>query len=799
MLRFLLVSFLCLSFGAFAQKKPTLSGYITDLRNGEALSYAKVFVQELKTGAVVNAYGFYSLTIPSGNYTIEFRADGFQTQVLTIALSENQTRNVELEMAVQETKDIRVTGKRSDNVTSTKLGQMELKMDQVKTLPAFMGEVDVVKTLQLLPGVSSVSEGGQGFYVRGGGPDQNLVLLDEGVVYNASHLFGFFSVFNADAINSVNLIKGGMPANFGGRLSSVLEVNMNEGNLKQIKVKGGIGAISSRLTIEGPLKKDKGSFIVSARRTYIDLIAKAAIPDSSPFAGSGYFFYDVNAKLNYKLSAKDRIYLSAYYGKDIFSFKDKNGGFKVEMPWGNGIGALRWNHLFTSKLFMNTTLTYSDYKFQFASTQDEFRVALTSGIRDYTTKVDFSYFPNPKHRIKFGAAYTYHDFTPQGLSAQNDTVTFNTGSIQHLYSRETGLYALDEFDLNDAWRFNVGLRYSTFSHVGPFDRYIKGDGISTFDSTIHYGRNDVIAFYQGLEPRFALRYLLPDNSSIKAGYAYNYQYVHLVTLSAVSLPTDIWFPTTDLAKPEKGFQTSIGYFKNFDKDRYEASVELYYKGMKNLIEFKEGALPGDNINDNTDNLLVYGEGWAYGAEFFLKKTQGAFTGWIGYTWAKTERRFPDINEGNVYPAKYDRRHDLTVVGTYKLNERWVFSACFIYATGNTLTLPSSWYVQDQNLLFQYGPRNSTRMAPYHRLDISATLYGKKFKTKTDPATGLDIQVKKAYQSNWSFSVYNVYNRMNPFFLYVDNNGDFMSGDFSLKIKQVSLFPIIPSVTWNFEF
>jgi predicted transport protein len=420
------------SFGAVAQKKPTLSGYITDVRNGEALSYAKVFVQELKTGAVVNAYGFYSLTIPSGNYTIEFRADGFQTQVLSIALSENQTRNIELDMAVQETKDIRVTGKRSDNVTSTKLGQMELKMDQVKTLPAFMGEVDVVKTLQLLPGVSSVSEGGQGFYVRGGGPDQNLVLLDEGVVYNASHLFGFFSVFNADAINSVNLIKGGMPANFGGRLSSVLEVNMNEGNLKQIKVKGGIGAISSRLTIEGPIKKDKGSFIVSGRRTYIDLIMKAAIPDSSPFAGSGYFFYDVNAKLNYKLSPKDRIYLSAYYGKDIFSFKDQNGGFKVEMPWGNGIGALRWNHLFTSKLFMNTTLTYSDYKFQFASTQDEFRVALTSGIRDYTAKVDFSYFPNPKHRIKWGAAYIYHDFTPQGLSAQDDTITFNTGTIQHL-------------------------------------------------------------------------------------------------------------------------------------------------------------------------------------------------------------------------------------------------------------------------------------------------------------------------------------------------------------------------------
>ena len=791
--------FISLSFLVVAQKKATVSGYITDARSGEALGIARIFVQELKTGTVVNNYGFYSLTLPIGIYQIEYRCDGFVTIEKTIDLQANQTISLELEMAVQEVKDIRVSGKRSDNVNSAKLGQMELKMDQVKTLPAFMGEVDVVKTLQLLPGVSSVSEGGQGFYVRGGGPDQNLVLLDEGVVYNAAHLFGFFSVFNADAINSVNLIKGGMPANYGGRLSSVLEVNMNEGNLKKFKVKGGIGAISSRLTVEGPLKKDRGSFVVSARRTYIDLLVKAALPDSSPFAGSGYFFYDLNAKLNYKLTDKDRIYLSAYYGKDIFSFKDNNGGFQVEMPWGNGIAALRWNHLFTSKLFMNTTLSVSDYDFEFASTQDEFRIALTSGIRDYTAKVDFSYFPNPKHRIKWGAAYIYHDFTPTSLSAQNDTIVFDTGVAQHLYSHETAVYALDEFDVNEALRINAGLRYSTFTHVGPFDRYIKGDGISTLDSVVSYDRGDIIAFYQGLEPRFSFRYLLPDNSSIKGGYAYNYQYVHLVTLSAESLPTDIWFPSTDKAKPEQGFQTSLGYFRNFAKDRYEASVEVYYKGMKNLIEFQEGALPGDNVNDNTDNLLVYGDGWAYGAEFFLKKTSGAFTGWIGYTWAKTERRFPDINEGNIYPAKYDRRHDLNLVGMYKLNDTWTFGASFIYATGNTLTLPASWYVQDQDLLFQYGPRNSTRMAPYHRLDLSATRYGNAYKTKTDPATGQDIQVKKAYRSNWSFSVYNVYNRLNPFFLYVDNNGDFMSGSFSLSIKQVSLFPIIPSVTWNFEF
>lgn len=783
----------------FAQKKATISGYITDARSGEALSTARIFITELKTGTLVNTYGFYSLTIPVGQYRFEFRCDGYETLAKEINLQQPLTLNLELEMLIQETKEVRISSKKSDNVTSAKLGQMELKMDQVKTLPAFMGEVDVVKTLQLLPGVSSVSEGGQGFYVRGGGPDQNLVLLDEGVVYNASHLFGFFSVFNADAINSVNLIKGGMPANYGGRLSSVLEVNMNEGNQKQFKVKGGIGAISSRLTLEGPIKKDKGSFIVSARRTYIDLLLKAAIPDSSPFSGSGYFFYDLNAKLNYKLSDKDRIFFSAYYGKDIFSFKDNQGGFRVDMPWGNGIAAFRWNHLFSSKLFLNTTLSYSDYKFQFISSQDEFRVALSSGIRDYTAKMDFSYYPNPAHRFKWGAAYIYHDFTPTSLSAQNDTIVFNTGSVQHLYSHETALYALDEFDLNEALRINAGLRYSTFTHVGPFDRYIKGDGISTLDSIVHYNPNEPIAFYQGLEPRFSFRYLLPDNSSIKAGYAYNFQYVHLVTLSAVSLPTDIWFPTTDLAKPERGFQTSVGYFKNFSKDRFEASVELYYKGMKNLIEFKEGALPGDNVNDNTDNLLVYGVGWAYGAEFFLKKTAGNFTGWVGYTWAKTERKFPDINEGNVYPAKYDRRHDLSIVGTYKQNDTWTFGASFIYATGNTLTLPSSWYVQDQNLLFQYGPRNSTRMAPYHRLDLSATRFGKLYKTKVDPQTGQEIQVKKAYRSNWSFSVYNVYNRLNPFFLFVDNNGDLLSGNFSLSIKQVSLFPIIPSVTWNFEF
>ena len=792
-----LVFFTLLSTTLYSQENATLSGYLTDGTSGESIIGAKVYIPSIKKGAVTNTYGFYSLSVPSGKYTVEFRATGLPTEVKEIDLSKDVRLDIEMGANLQNIEEVVVKGTAEDNTKSTKIGQIELDIDEIKTLPAFMGEVDVVKTIQLLPGVSSAAEGGQGFYVRGGGPDQNLVLLDEAVVYNAAHLFGFFSVFNADAVKSVNLIKGGMPANFGGRMSSVLEVNMNEGNNKSFHVKGGIGAISSRITVEGPIKKDKGSFVVSARRTYLDVIMKAAIPDDSPFAGSSYFFYDLNLKMNYKLGDKDKIFLSGYYGKDEFTFGNQEDDFQVTMPWGNGIAALRWNHLFSNKLFMNVTGTFTDYLFSFGSQQDEFQFELKSGIRDFGGKVDFTYFPNNRHKIKWGLDYINHTFTPTSVSASQEDVVFDTGLAQQLFSHETAAYVLDEFDVNENIRVNAGLRYSTFAHVGPFTRYIKGD-ISTPDSTIQYSKGDILKFYQGLEPRVSLRWLLPDKSSIKAGYSYNYQYVHLTSLSAVSLPTDIWFPTTDIAQPQKGWQGSIGYFRNFAKNKYETSVELYYKGMNNLIEYKEGALPTDNVNDNTDNLLTFGRGWSYGAEFFVKRVFGKVTGWVGYTWSKTERQFDNLNNGEVFPAKYDRRHDLSVVVSYKPTKRWVFSSSFIYATGNTLTLPSSWYVQNQDLLFHYGQRNSTRMAPYHRLDISATWYSKAYKEKVDPVTGETIQVKKRFKSNWAFSIYNVYNRANPYFLYVDNDGDFLQGDFEIKVKQVTLFPIIPSVTWNFE-
>lgn len=799
MYRQLLIILFIFPFFISAQEKITVSGSITNFEDGETVVGAKITFRGLSVGAVSNSYGFYSVSIPRGEQTMEIVATGLEKQTITANFQQDTTVHFELKSPATQIDELIVNAKQSENVKSANMGQMELQIEEIKKLPAFMGEVDLIKAIQLLPGVSSASEGGQGFYVRGGGPDQNLVLLDEAVVYNASHLFGFFSVFNSDAVKSVNLIKGGMPANYGGRLSSVLEVNMVEGNKKQFGIKGGLGVISSRLAVEGPIKKDRGSFMISGRRTYIDLLMKAFIPKTSSFYGSGYYFYDLNFKANYKLSEKDHIYLSGYFGKDEFKYDNRKDNFMVSMPWQNGVASLRWTHLFGRKLFMNVAANFSHYNFSFISEQDELQLKLTSGINDVGGKVDFSYFPgNNRHTVKFGAQYTYHVFTPTSVSAEQDTTVFDTGQGQSLYSHETGLYVLDEWDITENFRLNAGLRYSTFTHTGKFTRYVKGN-LSTPDSTIEYGRGDVVSFYQGLEPRISMRYLLPDNSSIKAGFAYNYQYIHLASISAVSLPTDIWYPTTDVARPQKGWQAAIGYFRNFADDMFESSIELYYKGMNNLVEFKEGALPTDNVNDNTDNLLAFGRGWSYGAELFFKKTRGKFTGWIGYTWAKTERKFEELNEGKVFPAKYDRRHDLSVVGNYDINKRWSIGAAFVYATGNTLTLPTAWYLHNQDLLFQYGARNSTRMAPYHRLDLSVTWYDKEFKEKLDPATGDKVSVKKRFRSNWVLSVYNVYSRANPYFLYVDGDGSFMDGDFKINVKQVSLFPIIPSITWNFEF
>lgn len=783
---------------ALAQKH-TVSGYIKDGSTGEAMIGAGVLVDEIGAGTASNVYGFYSLTLPDGYYHIRVKLIGYQEYRDSFELSEDYRLNINLTPSDQALKEVEVTGERSDqNTQSTDMGRMELDVEQVKKLPAFLGEVDIMKTIQYLPGVQSGGEGNSGFYVRGGGPDQNLILLDEAVVYNASHLFGFFSVFNADAIKNVELYKGSMPANFGGRLASVLDITMKDGNYQDYEFDGGIGLISSRFTAQGPLKKDTSSFIISGRRTYIDILADPFIPETSAFKGSGYYFYDLNAKLNYRFSDKDRLYLSGYFGRDVFTYKNSDADFNVRIPWGNITSSLRWNHLFSDKMFMNMTAIFSDYQFAFEALQDQFEFKLQSGIRDYTLKTDFSYFPNPNNSIKFGASYIFHRFTPSSVSARSGDTEFNTGEIQRIFAHEAAIYVLDDWEVNHRLKINVGLRYGAFFQVGPFTRWERDPVGSTTDSTT-YGPGELVQPYHGLEPRIAARFRINENSSVKAGISHNYQYVHMASISAVSLPTDVWFPSSDRVQPQRNTQYSVGYFQNFLKNEYEASVELYYKDMNNLIEYAEGAEPENDVNANVDQQLVFGNGYSYGAEFFLKRRYGDLTGWVGYTWSKTMRVFPDINNGEEFPARYDRRHDLSLVLTYDLNDRISFGGVFVYATGSAITLGVGRYFYEGNIITEYGPRNSFRMRDYHRADVSVTINDREFKESIDPESGKVIQRKKRFRSSFVVAVYNMYNRANPYFIYFDNEGEITEGTLDISAKQVSLFPILPSVTWNFSF
>ena len=767
----------------------SLSGYLEDLETGESLIGANVLIKELNIGCSTNNYGFFSLTIPKGEYTIICSYIGYDNINKKIIINKDKSEKFKLSPSSFQIDEVTISTKKEDyNIKSSDLGNVELEVKKLEKLPVLMGEKDILKTLQLLPGVQSGSEGSSGFYVRGGGPDQNLILLDEGTIYNASHLFGFFSVFNSDAINDINLIKGSMPANYGGRLSSVLDINMKDGNKKRFSGRGGIGLISSKLTLEGPIKKDTSSFIVSARRTYIDILTKPYL-DTTEYAGNGYFFYDLTSKFNYRFSNKDQIFISGYFGKDVFTFNSPDWGFNMKIPWGNSTGSIRWNHVFSNKLFMNSSLIFSNYKFEFSATQNVegnnlYQSRLYSGIRDWNFKQDFNYYLNPRHTLKFGINNTYHIFSPSNFDASLDSLDISTNDIRY-YAHEGAIYINDEFNLNERILINAGIRLSTFTHFGPFERYIKDGsnnlGALSTDSTINYNSWEPIKTYYGFEPRFSSRYLINEKSSLKFGFNQNYQYIHLTSLSSSSLPTDVWIPSSSIIKPLIGRQYSVGYYRNFNNNKYEFSIEGYYKNMENLIEYKENYIPGTSIGtDNVDNNLVSGDGQSYGFELFFSKNIGNLSGWIGYTWSKTTRKFNELNKGLEFYSKYDRTHDLSIVTNYQISKRLNFSTVFVYATGNTLTLPESAFLIDGDLILEWGERNSHRMEPYHRLDIALTLDGKK---------------KGNYQSSWSFSIYNVYNRQNPYFIYFDVNDD----NFGLTAKQVSLFPIIPSISWNFKF
>ena len=781
--------FIFLTFQAFSQntnqvqKKFTISGYVRNTENGENLIGTRVYVKELSKGTLTNTYGFFSLTLPEGNYSLTVSNIGYKDYQRKIQLTKNISSNIDLDENIFITKTVEITAEKDNkNVESTEMGRFEMPIERIKQIPMLMGESDILKVLQLTPGVMAAGEGNSAFYVRGGGPDQNLILLDEAVVYNASHLFGFFSVFNSDALKDMELIKCGMPAEYGGRLASVLDITMKDGNNKKYHAEGGVGLIASRLTIEGPIKKDTSSFIISARRTYIDILMQPFIKKNSSFRGTHYYFYDLNAKINYILSRKDRLYFSSYFGKDVFTL-NRNNSLSNDTWWGNATACLRWNHLFNDKLFANTSLIYSNYQFNLGMSLDQFDFKMFSGISDWTLKSDFTYSPNVSHKIKYGINYIFHTFTPMHVSAQSGNVDFNTGKKIDMYAHEIAAYIGDDFDVNKKIKVYAGLRYSYFMFVGPFDRYIMDNTTNLVTDTIHYGAGKDIKSYNHLEPRFSARYSINDVSSIKFSYTHNYQYVHMASVSGMSLPTDVWIPCSDIVKPQDGTQYSLGYYRNFNKNMFESYIEFYYKSLKNLIEYKESASPQNDVGNNTDNSLTFGDGKSYGAELFFKKRYGKLTGWVGYTLSWSTRTFPELNNGKTFFSKYDRRHDISFIVTYDFSEKLTGSLVWVYATGNTMTPPIGRYFINGQVITEWGDRNSYRLPPYHRMDVSLTYTPKK---------------KRRFESSWNFSIYNVYNRYNPYFISIETTGDPTKG-METKATQISLFPILPSIAWNFKF
>ncbi len=772
--------------GTEKTERYTLNGYIKDSLSGESVigaTISAVSASGQQHTVASNQYGFYAITLDKGNYTITASHVSYAGKVMELNLQANQSYNFEMISRSAAIGEVVVYSRRRDgNVKNAQMGRVDLSMNQIRNIPAFMGEVDPLKAIQFLPGVRNAGEGNAGFYVRGGGPDQNLILLDDAVVYNTGHLFGFFSVFNGDAIKNVSLIKGGMPAQYGGRISSVVDVTMKDGNINKVQMDGGIGLIASRFSVQGPLKKDKASFIISARRTYIDAIAKPFIKKESGFYGSGYYFYDLNAKVNYRFSEKDRLYLSGYFGRDVFDFVNNKRSFSTNVPWGNATGSLRWNHVFNRRMFANTTVLYNDYKFNFTARQENLEIGLSSGIRDVSLKTDFDYYPFPSHKLKFGGLVTYHKFIPNVASGRQDSVVFKPNNESTKFALETALYLQDDWEIGEKLKLNYGLRYSSFTQTGPYTLYVRDADGNKLDSTV-YGRMKPVKTYGGFEPRITMRYSFNATTSIKAAVTRNLQYIHLVTNAGTTLPTDLWVPSTYLVQPQKSWQYAAGFFKNFRDNMYETSVEVYYKNMENQVEYKEGYTP--SLKDPEDEF-VFGRGWSYGAEFFVNKAKGQFTGWIGYTLSWTWRKFPDLNEGERYPVRYDRRHDISVVANYETSKKWKFGAVFVYGTGNAITLPERFYIINGVLTQEYSKLNQYRMPSYHRLDFSATY---------TPVP----KKKKRLTSYWVFSVYNVYSRMNPYFIYFDQTGSPLNGDLKIEARQVSLFPVLPAVTWNFKF
>ena len=767
----LLVVFFFVLQTVSAQNKYNLSGTIRDANTGETLIGATVKLSgKTNLATSTNNYGYYALTQPEGEYTVVVSYAGYVSVVKTIKLNKDLKLNEELKTANDLSEvTVSATNRKNENVKSAQMGLERIDMKSLNSIPVLLGEKDILKTIQLLPGVKSGGEGNTGFYVRGGAADQNLIILDEAVVYNSSHLLGFFSTFNADAIKDVSLYKGGMPAQYGGRLSSVLDVKMDDGNNKEFKFQGGIGLIASRIKAEGPIVKDKGSFMVSFRRTYIDLFLRAS-PDSS-VNGSTLNFYDINAKANYKIDDRNTIYLSGYFGKDNIGVKDL-----FENNWGNVTTTLRLNHIFSDKLFSNTSLIYNNYNYTVRLLNDVTNFKATSLVRDFNLKQDFQYFSN-KHILRFGLNATHHRISPIDITTSQESQV-NSLTQEKRYGLESAVYVADEWAATEKLNFLYGLRVAAFSLLGPgnFSTY---DAAGNINSTEPVESGKFYKNYLNLEPRFSVSYLFNDENSVKASYNRNTQNIHILTNATSSSPTDQYVLSSNNIKPEIADQVALGYFKNIQENNYELSAEVYYKWLQNQIDYKNAAQL--LANSNVESELIYGSGRAYGLELFFKKKFGKLNGWLGYTLSKTERKFAQLNNGNYFPARQDRTHDVSLVGIYNMNRRWTFSSSFIYSTGNAVTFPAGKYSIGGQTAYYYTERNAGRMPYNMRLDVSATLEPRK---------------RGKYESSWNFGIYNVLARKNPY--SIEFKTDPTNATKTIA-EQTSLFGLIPSVTWNFKF
>ena len=762
-LSFFILTFL--STTSLAQDKVVLSGTVKDSQTGESIIRAIIRVKELPNiGVFSNEYGFYSISLAKGNYTISVSQVGYEMYTNNIQIDSSIINNIQLS-ANNLLKEVVVeSSKKNNNLTKAQMGTETLNMVAISKVPVIFGEKDILKTLQLLPGVKSAGEGNSGYYVRGGAADQNLILLDEAPVYNASHLLGFFSTFNSDAIKDATLIKGNSPAIYGGRLSSVLDVKMKEGNNKDYVVNGGLGLISSRVSIEGPIQNDKSSFILSGRRTYADMFLKA----TEKFKDNILYFYDLNMKANYTINAKNKIYLSGYFGKDELGLGDAFG-----IDWGNKTGTIRWNKIMSNKLFLNTSLIYSDYNYNVKLKNGETNFNINSNIKDVNLKQDYTFYADPKNNLRFGFNTILHTITPSTFSG---TVT-NSLSKQGRNGLENAIYLSNNYKPNNDLSLDVGLRVSAYTLMGGDDYNIYSNG--NVQSTIKLAKSSFGKTYINPEPRFTLNYRITDQNSFKAGYARNVQHLHILSNSTASSPSDQWIGNSYNIKPEISDQYSIGYVNTLNQNMFEMSTELYYKNLQNQLDYVDGAEV--NTLADVESALLYGVGRAYGFEWLLKKKEGLFTGWVSYTLSKTERKINGINQNNWYNAKQDRTHDIAVVGIYTINSKWSVSGVFVYNTGDAVTFPTGKYAFQGQTLYQYASRNANRMPDNHRLDISVTY---------------DKKRKKKIQESWNFSLYNVYGRENAYRITFQDDPNNLS---RTQIIQTSLFRWVPSITYQFKF